>query len=122
MRFTELSESEQIDKVKETFIEILSGLAGDQTKINDYVTVPAKPADPSASASDEEKATLAKAKAAHEEKTTQVAKIKEILSQVEKPADCFCGDCVTVKFGNSVPRELEFLIEAAQKQAEKATY
>lgn len=121
-KLSELPESEQIEKVKETFIDILSGLAEDQTKIGEYVVIPAKPADPTPSMSTTEKEAIAKQLADFDAKTAQVTKIKEILSQVERPEGCFCGSCVTVKFGNSVPKELEFLIEAAQTQAAKATY
>jgi hypothetical protein len=122
MKLNELPEGEQIEKVKDTFIEILSALAEDQTKIGEYVVIPAKPQDVSPSMSSSEQATIAKQLAEFDTKTAQVAKIKEILSQVEKPVGCFCGGCVTVKFGNSVPKELEFLIDAARAQAEKANY
>jgi hypothetical protein len=122
MKLSELPESEQIEKVKETFIDILSGLAEDNAKIGEYVVIPAKPADPTSSMSATEKEAIAKQLAEFEAKTNQVAKIKEILSNVQRPEGCFCGTCVTVTFGNSVPKELEFLIEAAQTQAGKATY
>jgi|ERR1700722_1669920 len=122
MRFTELPESERIEKVKDSFTEILATLAEDQTKIAEYIPVPTKPKDITDQMSETEKTAISKLKAEFDEKTTQVAKVKEILSQVQRPEGCFCGTCVDVKFGTSIPRELECLIEFAQKQAEKATY
>ena len=112
MKFTDLTEADKIQKVKDKFATILEGLAEGSLKLEDYISAPAKPANGA------DKEVLS----AYETQLERYTKAKEIIQNVNRQEGCICGTCVNIKFGAMVPRELEPIIQAAKKQAQEATY
>ena len=109
MKFSELSDQNKIQYVKDGFVLILEQLAKEPDKLKNYIVVPEKP--------ETGKEEEYKTKAEH------FGKVANILSKLEKKEGCLCGSCINLNIVNSViPPELEVLIDAARQEAEAKNY
>jgi len=148
-KFTDLSELDRIQYVKDGFVLILERLAKDPSKLKEYIKPAEKPKlilaaieKPSEtlfsamSAEDkkaleernklaEENAKVINEKAEEEfkQKEATFKKVETIITGLQKKVGCLCGSCIDINITNSViPTELEPLIDIARKEAEERQY
>lgn len=144
MRFSELNDQAKIDAIKNEFTKLIEILAGDKTKIKDYVSLEApklfvptlekitdeisdfeKDARIARNNNLVEKVKADNAKLENEFKQRQDAyqKIEKIISSLGKPEVCMCGMCVAVDTSNQpIPSELQPIVDQARKNAEAMTF
>lgn len=144
-RFTDLSEQDRIQYIKDGFVLILESLAKDPSKLKDYIKLEEpKLVSPVLEYVDDINATDTEIRArkarnqsvqeyvnaandkilnAYKIKVDTFKKVESIISGMKKKEACICGSCININITNSIiPRELETLIDIARKQAEDGLY
>jgi uncharacterized protein YegL len=143
-KFSDLSEQERIQYIKDGFVLLLEELAKDPSKLKSYIKLEMPALNVAAFEpivdwmTDEQKTAVTnrnkivkeKVDAANEKiiadykvKEDTYKKIESIVSGIKKKEGCICGSCININITSSiVPRELELLIDIARKEAEERTY
>lgn len=143
-KFNDLGELDRIQYIKDGFILILEQLAKDPSKLKNYIkldkpklSIPVHEQIKEGASAEEIKAITLKNKALDERTEEQNSKleaaykaeeesykkIEAIVSKLEKKKSCICGSCINVNIiNNTIPPELEKLIDIARKEAEEKIY
>lgn len=144
IKFSDLSEPDKIQYIKDGFIILIENLYKNPSKLKEYIKLE-KPNQLVVnneliidSMSEFEKKVIEeknkvlqekvnieneKIMAAFKLKEEQYKKIETILSKIQKKEGCLCGSCIDINITNSsVPPELHLFIDIARKEAEERTY
>lgn len=143
-KFTDLSEQDRIQYVKDGFVLILEQLAKDPGKLKNYIKLDLPKLNVAAfepildnmteeqkkAAQERNKLLQTKVDAENEKLTTEYKtkedyykKVETFVSGLKKKEGCLCGSCININITNNViPRELEPLIDVARKEAEERNY
>jgi hypothetical protein len=98
VKFTDFTESERIQLVKDRFVRIIEELVFDPKKLANYTQ-------------------------SKEVSQELYAKIERAISNVPKSKVCNCGTCIDLTIVNgTIAPELEVLIDVAREEAEKTSY
>jgi hypothetical protein len=144
-KFTDLSEQDRIQYIKDGFILILESLTKDPSKLKNYIELEepklsspmledvndVNVGETEINARKERNRLIQEAvSAANDEllnkyktKVNTFKKIEAIISGMKKKEACICGSCININITNSIiPHELEALIDIARKEAEERSY
>lgn len=128
MKFAELSDTDKIQSIKDGFVLILESVANNPDVLKEYIKVE----DPILEAYKDDmspadyKNLEEKNKVLQDKFTQQKAefdKVQSMIADLKMKTGCICGKCVDINItNNSIPPELQVLVEAARKEVQNRVF